>query len=415
MGKVTVQHDWSSQNWLAPGGPFTESLTDSASASDAVAKFVGAVSPVTVSLSDTVSAADAVTASITGGGGASADFTEDFSTYTSTTDFLNDPNGYYDEAEDNNTGQMALDTGVGYDTLTQSVRYDFPDQAGNCASEPTISRLVDFSAPAVFGADQTEFWGEIQIRFQGPGVGQEAFDTAWPNKGRARVNNVVGTFQEGENIDVAGEAGDPVLKRVDDIGNGELVLWWADVQDPAQGATITGLTSGATADCVDASWGCTQNADYKFIFGTLVEQDKHRMAFNTGSTFNRLLLIEGADCDSCSSPWCTENITGKQDTDAPQCVINTLPLAGGDWSATNLFDGTFHEFRWHWKLADPLGNNDGVIECWIDGTKFAEVFDLKTDASAMNGLALGRNKSRGRAMSLWWGQIKMWLSDPGWT
>lgn len=95
-----------------------------------------------------------------GGGGGSAWLLEDFSTYSSTADFLSDPRKIYSTAEDENTGQMTLDksTGVNIDgyNLPQSVRYDYG--APGCVSQ-TVERNL------VLPTTVKEIWFELYLKF----------------------------------------------------------------------------------------------------------------------------------------------------------------------------------------------------------------------------------------------------------
>ena len=87
---------------------------------------------------------------------------EDFSEYSSTSQFLSDPRGIYELGSDQNTGQMTLDKSVGYGTLTQSLRYDVPDRTGDTSSrcgDLTIRR--DLTLPS----QVTEVWVELEVKF----------------------------------------------------------------------------------------------------------------------------------------------------------------------------------------------------------------------------------------------------------
>lgn len=86
-----------------------------------------------------------------------AQVVEDFSTYTSTADFLADPRGIYVDSEDFRPGQMTIDAAAGYGTSPQSLRYDYP--AGT-ATDYTISRSLDLP-----GSNPSEVWVEVVVRF----------------------------------------------------------------------------------------------------------------------------------------------------------------------------------------------------------------------------------------------------------
>lgn len=85
--------------------------------------------------------------------------TEDFSTYTSTSNLLNDPRGIYVASENINTKQISLDTSVGYGKSTKSMRYDYP-KMGSVSADYTISRSLNLKS---VGA--SEIWVEAAVRF----------------------------------------------------------------------------------------------------------------------------------------------------------------------------------------------------------------------------------------------------------
>lgn len=85
---------------------------------------------------------------------------EDFSTYSSTANWLSDPRGIYSVAEDEGTGQMTLDQtgGVNIDgyNLNQAARYDYV--APGCTSQ-TLERNL------VLPQSVPELWFELYIKF----------------------------------------------------------------------------------------------------------------------------------------------------------------------------------------------------------------------------------------------------------
>ena len=132
---------------------------------------------------------------------------EDFSSYLSTSDLISDPRGIYSTGEDVNTGQVFLDKTVG-DTafgyhLTQSMRYDFPDQSFNVGGSTTgrcgeyeITRNI--SLPGSTG----EVWVESIERFS-PGWTVDV-PSSWNCTSEpaykhffGRINGGVGRFSTG--------------------------------------------------------------------------------------------------------------------------------------------------------------------------------------------------------------------------
>lgn len=339
-------------------------------------------------------------------------FVEDFSTYTSTSDLLDNPRDVFLTSGDANTERISLDTSTGYGASSQSMRYTFPDPAdrtGDVCDEVTIRRTLDFRKANVFGAGVKEVWVEVWAKFE------DGFDTAWPNRGRAVVTDVLGSFQVGERIEFSTESGSPRLQRVDDNGDGSLLIWWNDVQDPPKDATVTGQSSGASAIILSENLGCTQNSDYKFIFGNVFPNGVQRFAINAGNSLNRSLLVEAPSLsDGPGSRDCYDAVRGTTSSHESQCIfVGPTTLA---WGPRNVFDGEWHRYRLHWKLPSVPGSTaDGVVEIWIDGFKDTEITNLKTDADQIWGINLGVNHGRpGQEQSLWWGRVMTWNTDPGW-
>ncbi len=97
-----------------------------------------------------------------GGGGVPPDMLDDFSTYTSISNYLSDPKGIYSTGEDVGTSQMFLDNSTGYGGSTQSVRFDFPDRTADTASrcaDYTIGRNIKLPTA------KSELWVEIAAKY----------------------------------------------------------------------------------------------------------------------------------------------------------------------------------------------------------------------------------------------------------
>ncbi len=92
--------------------------------------------------------------------GVAPSFVEDFSGWTSTSDFINrgKSSGMYSN-EDNNAQHISLDQNVGYGSLTQSVLYTYPaydyGQPGATCGDLSVGRNLTLPTP------QTEIWAEI--------------------------------------------------------------------------------------------------------------------------------------------------------------------------------------------------------------------------------------------------------------
>jgi Big-like domain-containing protein len=114
---------------------------------------------------------------------------EDFSTYTSTSNWLSDPRGIYSVPEDEATGQMTLDgVGVNVDgySLTKAARYDYV--APGCASQ-TVARNLKLPATV------KELWLEVYVKFSTNFTTQNVNGCSTPPDFKmlfARINELVG-------------------------------------------------------------------------------------------------------------------------------------------------------------------------------------------------------------------------------
>lgn len=111
------------------------------------------------------------TPTLTVTGEVAPDVSDDFSTYTDTTDFRSDPLGLYDGVEETLTATYAsvdLDTTVGYDALTQSMRMTFLDATAEGGSG-TSGRCTNAGHSAWreidVPASTTEMWLEVICRW----------------------------------------------------------------------------------------------------------------------------------------------------------------------------------------------------------------------------------------------------------
>lgn len=255
---------------------------------------------------------------------------EDFSTYTSTADWLSDPRGIYSVAEDVNTSEMFLDTTTGVDinglSLTQCVRYDFPDRtADTCTGSTHKGRCGDYSIgrnikfPA--SATVNEVWVELYIKF------------------------------------------------------------------PTDFTTVA-----------PAGWGCT---------GTCNSNPDYKMLFVRDTITQRCNLQPGTFGNS----W-TFGVPGDQEGNGgtPSKTIPGLP-----------WDGQWHQYRIH-VMKDQSGSLGHYTagDVWFDGVlkkSFPGVTVSSTTYGKYFGIALGRNMNQGpdHVMSVYWGQLTLWNTDPGWS
>lgn len=190
-------------------------LHQPSSLTDATGKTTASFSSTTAETKTVTATAGGVTITqqpsvvVNSGGGVTPWLTEDFSTYSSTANMLADPRGIYSVAEDVNTADMALDTSVGYAgySLTQSMRYDWPDRTGEGGSgttgrcsDDTIGR--NLSLPS----STTEIWVELVFKTDSffktlapSGWGctsAAAYKTLFGRTNVSRFNIVMGIFGE---------------------------------------------------------------------------------------------------------------------------------------------------------------------------------------------------------------------------
>lgn len=281
-----------------------------------------APSTIAVSASDGVSLGDSSSASVASG--ASPILTEDFSTYSSTTNWLNDPRGIYVAASDNNTSKMALDQTDGVDidgySLTQCGKYSWAaGDVGSC--EITIRRKLTFA-----NISRT-MWVEWYSKFSTSG-----------NDGKFGV---------------------------------------------CPSSVCTG-----------------KNCDYKTIFfnpyasGT---PDGGRSQVNFGTFGDK---VRPANPDGIN-------------------VYNAHDLRDGGGNNINSWDGSWHKHRVKVVTETTSGAGDGAIQYSYDGTLQVNQTGLTLNKNwdGWNRVTLGANMNRGpeRAMSMKWGRVAVYDSDPAWS
>jgi hypothetical protein len=109
----------------------------------------------------------------------------------------------------------------------------------------------------------------------------------------------------------------------------------------------------------------------------------------------------------------------------PQAVYYGFPSGGGGVQDQFGFDGapsywtnTWYRVRLHLKHSRTAATNDGAFQLWVGNTLMINRTDVSVDVdSYIYGIALGRNLDQGidsGTMSLWWGRVRLWNTDPGW-
>ena len=87
-------------------------------------------------------------------------------------------------------------------------------------------------------------------------------------------------------------------------------------------------------------------------------------------------------------------------------------------NAPAYWDDTWHWARFHFKHSSSPSVNDGAFQMWVDDQLMVNRAGIRIDVSSyIYGIALGRNLDQGirsGTMSLWWGRVRAWNTDPGW-
>lgn len=89
---------------------------------------------------------------------ASPNLVENFSTYTSTANFLSDPRNIYSQNEDEDPADIVLDTTVGYGSSDRSMRFDY-QASGATKNSETVGRNLTLASA------QSELWVEVWAEF----------------------------------------------------------------------------------------------------------------------------------------------------------------------------------------------------------------------------------------------------------
>jgi hypothetical protein len=150
-----------------------------------------------------------------------------------------------------------------------------------------------------------------------------------------------------------------------------------------------------------ATWGCTSNPDYKFIFGLVTSNDSRNES--------RYGLYNGV----YGTEWHAGRPGIPEDTYNPKRGF----MAGEPLN----WDGKWHRYRFHWKISSP-NKSDGIFRLWIDDKLVVEDTAVMTTniygvpTVGILGLALGRNMNQGpgHVQHLWWGAVRAWNVNPGW-
>jgi uncharacterized protein YjdB len=143
-----------------------------------------------------------------------------------------------------------------------------------------------------------------------------------------------------------------------------------------------------------SSWACLSNSDYKFVAARVNGTGRFMLfagTYGQGWQFGYPGNDEGANSD-------TPGVYGNS--------VWPFSTTGNPW------DGLWHVYRFHYKVGNP-----GAAEWWYDGVKMPSFQNVDASvATSIYGIAIGRNMNQGpgQAMSIWWGRIAVYKTNPGW-
>jgi hypothetical protein len=90
---------------------------------------------------------------------------------------------------------------------------------------------------------------------------------------------------------------------------------------------------------------------------------------------------------------------------------DNLGAYNGVPSGSTYFDGQWHRWRLHTKVGLA-----GIATAYLDNTKIAQFVNVSINRTGIYGVALSRNMNQGptQVISLKYGAVRVWRSDPGW-
>lgn len=100
-------------------------------------------------------------------------------------------------------------------------------------------------------------------------------------------------------------------------------------------------------------------------------------------------------------------------------VARNPPENGTLLNTSTFWDGEWHLVQVHLKAPDPDTSN-GIFELDFDGTRYVDRHNFTitiTSSGGFTGLNLGRNVNHhpDQDQAFWFGRIRVWNEDPGWS
>jgi len=152
----------------------------------------------------------------------------------------------------------------------------------------------------------------------------------------------------------------------------------------------------------------TPSPDYKWVLGWLDRAPAgggaRRFDLKAG-TSNSFWSIFGPG-------WATKQ-------SAPIGALQPGRGGGNPFPMSRLWDGQWHDVEIHWGL---LSGDRYVTQVRVDGTIIGNVETgmkrpIGLDARSIDHINIGANRNLGATsfMHLWWDDLTVWVSDPGWS
>jgi len=139
-------------------------------------------------------------------------------------------------------------------------------------------------------------------------------------------------------------------------------------------------------------WECTGNPDHKLIFG---------LVFGGSGRFE---VLNG---NNVKDWWiATPNDIRVSPVRFYQRVSTAQQFWNNEW----------FQVRMHMKVSSSAGVQDGLLRVWINGELYADSGPWEINHNPIWGLSLGRNRNHGagEAMSVSFGDFRVWNQNPGW-
>jgi hypothetical protein len=143
-----------------------------------------------------------------------------------------------------------------------------------------------------------------------------------------------------------------------------------------------------------SAWGCTSGADQKLIHGAVSQGPGGGQDSRFG------LDMEEYGWTIYAPP-----------NDGRFPVNNAIGP-----SPSSVVDGNWHQVRLEWAVSSTPGAADGVWAGWIDGSSIGSYRNAVIDRGGIYAVKMlaNMNQGPGALESIWFGQVKIYNTNPGW-